>query len=859
MVPVDVRTVACLRRKVTLDLRGMLIDAALLEIARLGGFELVYSPDLLPKGGTTRLRADELSVASALSEVLLDSGVDVVVSREDRLLLIRRGAPPKTLPGVVAGRVTGGDRGDPVSGATVALDGTRFGAITGPDGHFQIAGVPDGTYALSVRRIGYRPSVVEAKVEGGPITVDVGLDYSPTPLEEIMVTGGAGTLYEMRQVPAAISIVTADEIEALGIQRLDDLFKTLPGVSILENGQFNHFSSIMIRGGNAITYNTTAKILVDGVEMAADAAINSVDPALVERVEVFRGPQASTVYGSAAQGGIIQIVTKKRAAVRRPTPALEATVSGGVIQTRSPYGDGAVATNNQVAIVGGGDGFSYRMGVGYSREGNWIRNGFYAAPSAFGAVQLRQGPVLIEGSLHFLARRFGWLYNPGLERAAPSTYKGLNDSREMNIHHRQFFGTRILYQPSPTWTHELALGYDAQGYAYYTRSPRDTAGHQYLYTTSMTLPSLKYHMGLESRLGRWGTSSLILGFDYSRLQSPGVYWHGVGNPEEAYLPTDSTSMALTFWSYLRSHAFYGQEVFGLGNSVFLTIGVRADRQQATNVPVPYAWSARAGIAYTRSFGSLTAKVRTSFGTVPSPIPVFALQEQMYANLLTHANPAIRPPRLSGIDAGLELYFGRELSLIATHYRQRPRDQIDYVSLYADSAGYTVGQYQNVGEISNTGWEFEGRLTLGRLSISGVYSPLDGRITQRAKNYAGLLRVGDRLINVPTYSASLTAMLSVPKTTVVLTGVASGKHLSYRVFRMASDIEAGTYDPGRARERYIDDYPSFVKLNLSASREIRRGTHVFVSIKDLLNSGATESMDYFVTKSRVSFVGVRARP
>ena len=85
-------------------------------------------------------------------------GTDVLVS-----LLLALGAPetgarvlpmPSSLVGNVIGRVTDA-KGTPLNGSVVVIEGTPFGATTKPDGTYRIAGVPDGQYAIRVRRIGY--------------------------------------------------------------------------------------------------------------------------------------------------------------------------------------------------------------------------------------------------------------------------------------------------------------------------------------------------------------------------------------------------------------------------------------------------------------------------------------------------------------------------------------------------------------------------------------------------------------------------------------------------------------------------------------------------------------------------------
>jgi len=58
-------------------------------------------------------------------------------------------------PGIVVGRVTDARSGDAVAGASLQVEGTRLGAVTGQDGRYRIVGVPTGTRTIIVLRIGY--------------------------------------------------------------------------------------------------------------------------------------------------------------------------------------------------------------------------------------------------------------------------------------------------------------------------------------------------------------------------------------------------------------------------------------------------------------------------------------------------------------------------------------------------------------------------------------------------------------------------------------------------------------------------------------------------------------------------------
>src|SRR2546429_7397473 len=117
-VPVDLKRSAFLRRPLSLAFDGATLKQALAEISRQAGLSLVYADDVLPAGGgVVNLRADRITVAAALTDVLLDAGVDIVFTPEGRATLVKRPAGPGLEPGPVPGAGTApGTHPAPVGG-----------------------------------------------------------------------------------------------------------------------------------------------------------------------------------------------------------------------------------------------------------------------------------------------------------------------------------------------------------------------------------------------------------------------------------------------------------------------------------------------------------------------------------------------------------------------------------------------------------------------------------------------------------------------------------------------------------------------------------------------------------------------
>ena len=112
-----------------------------------------------------------------------------------------------------------------------------------------------------------------------------------------------------RTVPISMEVITAEEIEGKGLQRLSDIIPLVPNVGIQQDGS-NYFSTLNVRGiGNEIPFtDPSVSVFVNGAPLPG--GLSEFDLLDVERVEILRGPQ-STLFGQNALAGAVNVVTKK--------------------------------------------------------------------------------------------------------------------------------------------------------------------------------------------------------------------------------------------------------------------------------------------------------------------------------------------------------------------------------------------------------------------------------------------------------------------------------------------------------------------------------------------------------------------
>lgn len=143
-------------------------------------------------------------------------------------------------------------------------------------------------------------------------------------LPEMVVTA-TRTEVAQNQLSAATTVYTRKDIERLQVQTLPQLLKGTSGIDMTQQGGYGKTTSLFMRGTNS----NNVLVLIDGIK-AGSATLGTtpfefIPMDSIERVEIIKGPQSS-LYGSEAMGGVIQIFTRKGAATEKPSITLD---SGG--------------------------------------------------------------------------------------------------------------------------------------------------------------------------------------------------------------------------------------------------------------------------------------------------------------------------------------------------------------------------------------------------------------------------------------------------------------------------------------------------------------------------------------------------
>ena len=219
--------------------------------------------------------------------------------------------------GRIAGLLTDASDATGLVGASVRLDGTTLGAASGTDGRFEIAGVPSGTYTLTVRLVGYEPAAQRVSVTAGA-TVRVDVALAPgAGLGEAVVEGRAASLVGTA-LAASEGQVGQAQITPRPLLRVGEVLETVPGLIVTQHSGSGKANQFFLRGFN-LDHGTDFSASVEGVPMNLPTNghgqgyldLSQLIPEIIESVSYRKGPY-DTRGGNFSTAGSAQIRLARR-------------------------------------------------------------------------------------------------------------------------------------------------------------------------------------------------------------------------------------------------------------------------------------------------------------------------------------------------------------------------------------------------------------------------------------------------------------------------------------------------------------------------------------------------------------------
>lgn len=255
--------------------------------------------------------------------------------------------------GSVSGTVTDSRTGEPLPGVSVVLSELQRGAPTNLDGEYMIADIPSGTYTLTVTYIGYSRYTQEIQIGDSEVVQDIALEQDILGLEEVVVTGvGSGT--QTTKLGFSVSKIDGSNLEEVPATNLGSALQAkVPGVTIVKaSGDPSAAASIRLRGSTSINGDQAPLIIIDGV--ITDGSLSDINMQDVESIEIVKGAAGSSLYGSLAGNGVIQIITKRASrSIDKPSVTVRSEYGFSEIAKDFPTTDKHPWINNAVLT---GDG-----------------------------------------------------------------------------------------------------------------------------------------------------------------------------------------------------------------------------------------------------------------------------------------------------------------------------------------------------------------------------------------------------------------------------------------------------------------------------------------------------------------------
>ncbi|MGI9626940.1 MAG: TonB-dependent receptor domain-containing protein, partial [Longimicrobiales bacterium] len=234
-------------------------------------------------------------------------------------------APVLAQTGTVQGQVVDANSQRPLSNAQVSIVGTGIGQLANSSGRFLLLNVPQGEQTIRVDLIGFGQSEQTVTVTAGQASiVDFSMSSTAISLDELVVTG-VGAETTRRALGTTVDVLSEEVIALAPVQSIDQLLQgRVAGATVSAvSAQPGTGSLINFRGVSSVFGAQTPVIYIDGVRVDNDqataagtggeqsSALADLLTSDIERIEVTKGGAASTLYGSDAATGVIQIFTKK--------------------------------------------------------------------------------------------------------------------------------------------------------------------------------------------------------------------------------------------------------------------------------------------------------------------------------------------------------------------------------------------------------------------------------------------------------------------------------------------------------------------------------------------------------------------
>jgi TonB-dependent SusC/RagA subfamily outer membrane receptor len=638
--------------------------------------------------------------------------------------------------GTVRGRVVEAGSGRPLSSVQISVAGTGIGAVADAAGEFSLANVPSGEATVEARMLGFGTQTESITVPaGGVVEIAFTMREAAINMDEIVVTGTAAAT-ERRKIGNTLASIDARAIaDQAPISGVDELLKgRASGVNVLpSSGQVGTGGAVRIRGMVSISQDNTPLIYVDGVRVDKSASgpgvggqgssrILDLVPTDIERIEVVKGAAATTLYGTEASAGVIQIFTKRGEAgaprwdfqveqgVERIADVFKSDLNSNFVgptgfRARAP--NELIETGYSTAVGGsmsaGTEAVRYYISGRYSTQEGSVTptlNNLRQIATRFNLNAVANPNLSFEVSAGVLNSRlrlpendngiFGVMTNLLLgvpyqateDRPWGEAFNSHEANNQLeNLQQLNHFtgGFTMRFQPRDFLSTHLTVGLDlvneenTKFFPFGFLGSTHNAGRKDNETRTNRALTVDLRLAMSNQIFSEVSSELALGLQGNFDKLVRVFAQGLDFPA----PGVSTvgAGARTFGNETRTEevtaGFFVQETIGLKDQLFLTGGLRVDGNSAFGGEFTSQAYPKVSVAYNISDAGFwpadlvpTLKLRAAYGTSGLAPAQFAADRTFMPVSALEGQPAVSPANLGDPNLGPERSTELELGFDA---------------------------------------------------------------------------------------------------------------------------------------------------------------------------------------------------
>jgi vitamin B12 transporter len=479
-------------------------------------------------------------------------------------------------------------------------------------------------------------------------------------LPEVVVTASRWE-EPVERVPQDVTIITRADIEKKGVTFIADLLRLQPDLQVVQNGGPGMQATLLMRGGGS----SQVLVMVDGFKLnsasTGQADLSGLLTTDVERIEIIKGPQ-STLYGSEAMAGLVNIITKRGAGKLKA----DLSVEGGSFSTVKTAG----------SVSGATDRLNYRLSATYfDTDGIPIaKNGSLPNGDTNKSISARLGATPTDNSSVELNLRYGTdkthldNYTFGVGPVDTLNYINNHENYLLATTGKIFFWEKYEQSLTLSYLHDDVDATDPV-----------TAYNNYRIKNTTELLDWQHTLDLHPLTIAGGFA-----YRYEAADNVGSFDQSIDN-KAGYL---NAKLSL------------------IDDTLILNAGLRDDDHSTFGNALTY----RTGVLY--YLKPLEMRFKANLGTgfrAPS------LNELYYP---FYGNPNLKPEKSTGYDVGVEKdLFNKKLVLGATWFWQRYKNLIE--------TNFNTYTADNIGNAQTEGVEIKASAQpIDNLKLNAAYTWLD---------------------------------------------------------------------------------------------------------------------------------------